>query len=246
MKNLPREFRRWISRVRRDGADVLTGRRKMMSAPSNTNFPQAASSAIQLSLEERIMPTESVEAKLHNLKQAAARVHNLVMMPGQIFSFWRVVGRPTKENGFQRGRSLLGGRLELDYGGGLCQLSGLLYQLSLQAGLVILERHAHSRDIYREEERYAPLGADATVAYGFKDFRIRNNTAAAICFRISVGSQNLIAQICSPTGIKPNVIEYLRTDEASGDCTVETRRWHADRRTYEVASVTTYRAYFQS
>lgn len=246
MKNLPREFRRWISQVRRDAADILTGRHKMMSVASNAIFPQAASYPVQLNLEQRIIPTESVEAKIHNLKQAATRVHNLVMLPGQIFSFWRVVGRPNKANGFQRGRSLLGGRLELDYGGGLCQLSGLLYQLSLQAGLDILERHAHSRDIYREEERYAPLGADATVAYGFKDFRIRNNTSAAICFRISVGPQNLIAQICSPTGIKPNVIEYLRTNEASGDCTVETRRWHADRRNYEVLSISTYRAYFPS
>ena len=41
-------------------------------------------------------------------------------------SFWRVVERPTQARGFQPDRSLLGGQLVADYGGGLCQFSGLL------------------------------------------------------------------------------------------------------------------------
>jgi hypothetical protein len=90
----------------------------------------------------------------------------------RLHSFWHVVGRPSVARGFLPGRSLLAGELRPDYGGGLCQLSGLIYYASLMAGLTIVERHPHSRDIYDEQMRYAPLGADATVAYGFKDLRV--------------------------------------------------------------------------
>jgi vancomycin resistance protein VanW len=49
--------------------------------------------------------------------------------------------RPTSARGFLPGRSLLAGELRPDYGGGLCQLSGLIYNVSLMAGLEVLERH---------------------------------------------------------------------------------------------------------
>ena len=211
-----------------------------MVTPGATTLPTDDSLTAQLSLEQRILPTEYAEAKVYNIRCAAAHVQNLTMLPGGIFSFWRVVGRPTKTNGYQRGRSLLGGELQLDYGGGLCQLSGLLYQLSLRAGLTILERHPHSLDIYREAERYAPLGADATVAYGFKDFRIQNNTTAAICFRISVLPEKITVQLCTSAAIKPNLLEFVRTHEDKGTCTVETRRRQPDGKNYEVVAVSHY------
>ncbi len=60
------------------------------------------------------------------------------------------------------------------HGGGLCQLSSLVYHLGLLGGLSVLERHPRSLDIYREEERFTPLGADATVVWRFKDLRLHN------------------------------------------------------------------------
>ena len=84
---------------------------------------------------------------------------------------------------FLPGRSLLAGQVGPDYRGGLCQLSGRIYYASLMAGLEIPERHPHSRDIYDDQTRYAPLGADATVAYAFKDLRVLNNLPFPVCFR---------------------------------------------------------------
>jgi vancomycin resistance protein VanW len=107
-----------------------------------------------------------VEAKIHNITLAIKGMNNLVIPPGTIFSFWHIVGRPTRVRGYLPGRSLVGGQLGPDFGGGLCQLSGLIYCTSLVAGLQILERHPHSRDIYDDQTRYAPLGADAAVASG--------------------------------------------------------------------------------
>jgi vancomycin resistance protein VanW len=113
------------------------------------------------------------EGKLHNLRLAISRMHGLVLPPGGGFSFADRVGPPTLERGFREGPSFEAGRVRSSPGGGLCQLSGLLYNLALLAGCEIRERHPHSIDAYGEA-RYVPLGRDATVAFGVKDLRFRN------------------------------------------------------------------------
>jgi vancomycin resistance protein VanW len=187
------------------------------AAKEGSSFP------VRISLEQRILPTDYVGAKIHNIEIARSRLENVPIPPEAIFSFWRIVGRPTRSRGFQAGRSLLGGQLRPDYGGGLCQLSGMLYHLSLLAGLRVLERHPHSRDIYDDKSRFAPLGSDATVAFGFKDFRMQNNLPNAICFRISISPEKLGCFLCSPAKVKSNIIEFVKIAEADGVSTVETR-----------------------
>lgn len=240
MNDLPREIRRWACQVRRKAADRLTGRHWKMIGPGGSVADDGSAFPSQLNLDQRILPTDYIEAKIHNLKLAIARVQNVAVPSGRIFSFWRMVGRPTQVRGFQPGRSLLGGRLQADYGGGLCQLSGILYHLSLLAGLTILERHPHSRDIYSDAERYAPLGSDATVAYGFKDLRMLNNLSAAICFRVSVLPDKLSACLCSPASIKPHIVEFIRSSGFDGCQVVETRRRPPEERNYEIVHISTY------
>jgi vancomycin resistance protein VanW len=130
-----------------------------------------------------IPPTDHVPEKLHNLELARRRIGDLLIPPGGVFSFWHLVGPPGPKHGFRAGRSLLGGQLRVDYGGGLCQLSGAIYHLSLLAGLRVLERHPHSVDIYDDSTRHTPLGADATVAYGFKDLRVENTLPEPLCLQ---------------------------------------------------------------
>lgn len=81
---------------------------------------------------------------------------------------WWAIRVPKRDT--KNGRNLVAGKIQGNYGGGLCQVSGLLYYIALATGLEILERHAHSIDIYAEEDRFAPLGADDTVVFGYKNF----------------------------------------------------------------------------
>lgn len=241
MKDAPRELRRFGCQLRRWAGDWLTGRRRVMVAPGAEEMRPGASFPVRLSLEQRVLATEYAQAKIHNIETARRSLENLPVPPRGILSFWRVVGRPTQARGFQPGRSLLGGQLKPDYGGGLCQLSGILYYLCLQAGLEILERHPHSRDIYDDATRYAPLGADATVAYGFKDFRVRNILPAPLCFRVSISTEIITAHLCSPAAIEPSTVEFRRTDQAGGISSVETyRRLPAEQESLLVA-VSRYR-----
>jgi vancomycin resistance protein VanW len=241
MKHVPREIRRFAWRLRRLTSDWLTGDRRRLAGPDRMDACIGPSFPTQMKLEQPILLTDYVEAKIRNIEIAVTQLQNVPVPPGGIFSFWHIVGRPAKARGFLPGRSLVGGRLEADYGGGLCQLSGILYHLSLEAGLKILERHPHSRDIYDDRTRYTPLGADATVSYGFKDLRVLNNLPAPICFHASVAPDRLCLVLCSPEQIEKHIVEFVTTSQADGVCTVETRRRHPGDSRSCVLNVSTYR-----
>jgi len=131
--------------------------------------------------------------------------------------------------------------LRPDFGGGLCQLSGLLYYVSLVAGLEVIERHAHSRDIYDDQTRYAPLGSDATVAFGFKDLRVLNTTPLPICFRVLVSHEMVRCDLCSPGSIEASTVEFVTTALSDGATQVEARRRRPGEADYRVVNISVYR-----
>ena len=146
--------------------------------------------------------------KRQNLTIAANTIQNVIIQPGEIFSFWALVGAPVAKRGYLEGRALVNGSLKAVMGGGLCQLSGILYYLTLQAGLKPIERYSHSADIYTDETRFTPLGSDATVVYGYKDLRFINSLSQPICFRIDITTDQITGELCTPNPITPYHIEF--------------------------------------
>ena len=146
----------------------------------------------------------------------------MTIWPDQIFSFWKIVGNPSKKRGFVQSRSLVNGETIESYGGGLCQLSGLIYLTSIHCGLEILERHNHSTDIYDDTTRYMPLGGDATVAYGHKDLKIRNNFKEPIRFAISTKEDTVSVGICSAEQLTISKIDFTITHQDSDIKVVDT------------------------
>ncbi len=110
--------------------------------------------------------------KVENLRIAARAFHGLEIPPGEIMSFWRQLGRTTRRKGFLSGRELREGCIVPAIGGGLCQLSGLLYQAALAAGLEIIERHGHSRVVPGSQ---AEQDLDATIFWNYVDLRFRSH-----------------------------------------------------------------------
>lgn len=148
------------------------------------------------------------ENKRQNLTIAATCIHNIVIQPDEIFSFWALVGAPVARRGYLKGRALINGEFKAVMGGGLCQLSGILYYLTLQAGLKPIECYPHSTDIYTDATRFTPLGSDATVVYGYKDLRFINSLSQPICFRIVITPDQITGQLCTPDPITPYHIEF--------------------------------------
>ena len=127
--------------------------------------------------------------KAVNLSLAAERVNGTVLRDGEIFSFWRLVGNPTRWKGYQKGMMLVNGRPSAAVGGGLCALSNLIYWMTLHTPLTVTERFRHSYDVFPDSSRTVPFGSGATCAYNYRDLMIQNNTAFhfALCVRIENG-----------------------------------------------------------
>lgn len=138
--------------------------------------------------------------RLHNMREAAARISGVRLRPGRVFSFWHVVGPPTTANGFLDGPTLIGGRLATDTGGGLCQVSSTLFNAFLLANLELLEKHNHSVDAHGAD-RFLPLGRDAAVAWGHKDLVVRNDTSTTLVvgMELDEATPELSAWIASDT-----------------------------------------------
>lgn len=156
------------------------------------------------------------ENKIHNLKLASEKIHHIVILPNEVFSFWKLVGNPSKKNGFREGRNLINNKVSQDFGGGICQLSSLLYYTSLEAGLKIIERNPHSMDIYKEHERFSPLGSDCTVAFGYKDFQFQNRYSFPIQIACYVTDENMRVEIISNEKLKKKKISFTYSKTQNG------------------------------
>ena len=115
--------------------------------------------------------------KITNLRLAIAPINGVVIKPGETFSIWRMVGRPTAAKGFLEGLVLSNGRTEKGIGGGLCQLGNLLYWMALHSPLTVAERHRHGFDVFPDINRKIPFACGATLAYNYIDLQLRNDTS---------------------------------------------------------------------
>ena len=176
-------------------------------APSATGFDHRVVEVVQ-----EIKPSAFLEGKLANLRLSAALLDGVVVAPGEIFSFWTLVGCPSAAAGFAVGRSIRGDRVSGEIGGGLCQISGIAYEAGLRAGMIVVERYPHSRDLYAEEDRFTPLGLDATVVWPNKDLRLLNPLAVPVQLRFAVRESNIAASVHAPTPLDPATLEIERKD----------------------------------
>jgi len=105
-----------------------------------------------------------------NIWLAANSISNKIVKPSWTFSFNDTVGERTWDNGYKVAGVIINGRPDVDYGGGVCQVSSTLYNAVLLAGLTPTDRTPHFF-----QSTYIAPGRDATVADGQIDFKFRND-----------------------------------------------------------------------
>lgn len=155
----------------------LKSRNKYAKTIQTSTFPFTCSK--HQSLLRRKLGTSDPklqENKIVNLSIASRKINGVVINPGEIFSFWELVGDATKSKGYIEGMQLSMGEVKTGIGGGICQLANLLYWMALHTPLVILERHHHSFDPFPDEGRVLPFGSGASVFYNYVDLRFMNPT----------------------------------------------------------------------
>lgn len=124
------------------------------------------------------------ETKIVNLRLAASSLDGLLVGPGEMLSFWDRVGVPNEQRGFVPGLVLNHGEVAIDIGGGLCQMSNLLYWMALHTPLAVREHHHHGFDAFPDDDRVQPFGSGASVFYNYGDLRLLNSTPRTFQLRI--------------------------------------------------------------
>ncbi|MCL2487677.1 MAG: VanW family protein [Oscillospiraceae bacterium] len=114
--------------------------------------------------------------KVENLKIAVEKLNGILIRPGETFSFFRLVGRPTKKKGYLDGMMLSNGEATAGTGGGICQIANLIRWLCLHSPLTISEHHHHSFDPFPDDGRVVPFGSGASVFYNYYDLQLKNDT----------------------------------------------------------------------
>jgi len=133
--------------------------------------------------------------KVTNLKLATDRISGIIIKPGETFSYWKLIGKPTYKKGYLDGVILCpNGAFTSGVGGGLCQLSNLIYWMTLHTPLKVTERYRHSHDVFPDANRTQPFGTGATCSYNYLDLQIYNGTSSEYQLIVEVNGDRLLGQ----------------------------------------------------
>ncbi len=149
--------------------------------------------------------------KITNLRLAAEKINGVVIRPGEIFSIWKLVGKPTKGKGFLEGMTLESGKISTGIGGGLCQLGNLIYWLALHSPLSIHERWRHGYDVFPDVNRTIPFACGATLSYNYIDLQLKNETEQSFQINIWLDEKYLLGELRCEHDLEENY-EIFETD----------------------------------
>ena len=112
---------------------------------------------------------ESGANRVFNIAKMAGILNGVVIEPGETFSLNERAGPRTVARGWKKAHGIVDGRYEDQPGGGVCQVSGTLYNAAIRAELEIPDRTHHSWP-----STYLPKGLDATISTGGPDLKLKN------------------------------------------------------------------------
>ncbi|MGJ0848141.1 vancomycin resistance protein VanW [Tissierella praeacuta DSM 18095] len=132
--------------------------------------------------------------KIINLGIAVKKINKVIINPGETFSYWKLIGRPARWKGYKNGIVLFSGNFKPGVGGGLCQLSNLIYWMTIHTPLTVVERYRHSYDVFPDSSRTQPFGSGATCVYNYRDLMIKNETREPYQLYVEIGKEYLYGE----------------------------------------------------
>lgn len=137
------------------------------------------------------------ENKAENIRIASSKFNGIVIKPGETFSFWKLVGKISKKNGYKDGRVIIGDQIEAGMGGGLCNLANTLHLLILNSPLDVTEFHSHSDALAPDHGQHVPFATGTSIAYNYIDYRFINNTNQSFQIFVWCDENNLYGELRS-------------------------------------------------
>jgi vancomycin resistance protein VanW len=151
--------------------------------------------------------------KIKNLEIAIRQINGLIIEPGETFSYWRQIGKTTKRKGYIDGMILHNGTVEAGIGGGLCQLSNMIFWITLHSPLTVIERWRHGYDVFPDVKRNQPFGSGATCAYPNIDLQIKNNTKQQFQLYLEINNTHLIGKWLSDKAVDEKYVIFEKDHE---------------------------------
>lgn len=167
-----------------------------LDIPIKTIFPNVTTDKVNnMGIKELIgtghsLFYHSIPGRVFNVNLAASRINGVLVAPNEVFSFDKALGDVSAFTGYKQAYIIQNGKTVLGDGGGVCQVSTTFFRALLDAGLPIVERHAHAYRVgYYEED--SPPGIDATVFVPSVDLKFKNDTGHYILIQSEVDLDNL-------------------------------------------------------
>lgn len=150
------------------------------------------------------------ENKAVNIRLASNKINGIIIKPGEVFSFWRTIGKVNKRTGYKEGRVIKDNKLISGTGGGLCNLANTINNLVLNSPLEIVEFHKHSDALAPDNGKRIPLANGTSVSYNYIDYRFKNNTDQNVQLLLWCDDEKLYGELRSE---KENPFKYELVEE---------------------------------
>lgn len=163
--------------LKRDLKNMLS-KEKIAKTFSNEEFEYIIKSHTSLLLRKlHGVDMQLQENKVTNIELVCKKINGIVIHPGETFSYWTTVGKPTEKEGYKAGLTIstktgLGSSI----GGGLCQMANMIHYLVLNSPLEVTELHHHSDALFPDDRRRVPFGTGTSVFYNNVDYRFKNTS----------------------------------------------------------------------
>lgn len=148
--------------------------------------------------------------KAVNIGIASGKINGIVIRPGEVFSLWKTVGKPSKRRGYKEGRIIKKDELVAGIGGGLCNLGNAIHLLVLHSPLQVTEFHKHSDALAPDEGKRVLFSAGTSVSYNHIDYRFKNLTDQNVQILVWCEGEMLHAELRSE---KPFLYKYELIEE---------------------------------
>lgn len=132
----------------------------------------------------------SPKNRILNIKVAIRKFDGTLIKPGENFSFVKTLGEVDGEHGYFPELVIKQNKTELDFGGGVCQVSTTAFRAAVYSGLKITARRNHAYPV----SYYNPQGFDSTVYVPSPDLKFTNNTPGNILIQVKIVGTELIFQ----------------------------------------------------
>lgn len=161
------------------------------------------------------------EYRIINIQRAARWMDGVIIQPGQVFSYNKVVGERTEARGFVPGIMIDRGVFKKDLGGGVSQVATTIWNAAWFSGLELVQHKPHSFYI----SRY-PAGRESTVAWPNVDVKFRNNSGKPIFVDTSFTNKSVTVTIYgtkfvdveTESGPRTNPVQFKVLENDSENC----------------------------